>query len=327
MINEGNVTDVMLSISTQGYFPGEPLLVCPSSNSNTTKYEVLEGNRRLAALKLLLNPQLAPIKKETISQIAQEAEFKPERVPVVKYNNRDEVLLYLGYRHITGVDQWDSLAKARYLSQLRDKFNQYSYDEVLRKLAKLIGSRKDYVHKLLSGYRVFKNIESERFYNISNLNEENFEFSLLTTALSYTGIGDFVGVTNSKDEFTEAAIHKENLKDLSEWLFKESEGRTRIGESRNIRTLNEIVSSPKALEYFRNGKSLEEARLLTNEPNEIFRYSIQQAVKNLLNAKEQSHYAERPNSEDLESLREAVILARELHQLVNGKLNSMDLEF
>ncbi len=46
----------MLSIGQQGYFPGEPLLAV-KSNGN---YIVVEGNRRLAAVKLLNGDLLPP---------------------------------------------------------------------------------------------------------------------------------------------------------------------------------------------------------------------------------------------------------------------------
>lgn len=321
MVIEAKVTDLMLSIATQGYFNGEPILVVPSESDNG-KFIVVEGNRRLAALKLLINPEKAPLKHDTINEISQTAIHKPDEIPVIVYSKREDVLEYLGYRHITGVDQWDSLAKARYLYQLKSTRSEKDYKLLLKELAKIIGSRGDYVHKLLSGYELYKEIEANDFYKISGLNEESFSFSLLTTATSYTEIGAFVGASNDKS--TEK-INKPHLEELTKWVFKEDEGKTRLGESRNLKTLNAVISSPKALQAFRDGRPLEEARLLTDEPKEIFSNSIDTALKRLKDAKDQSHLINKPNQLDADNLREIFQMARELYTSVNSKLLS-DLE-
>ncbi len=327
MFDKGNLVDILLSIATQGYFPGEPMLVTPASNQ-PGKYEVLEGNRRLAALKLLRDPELAPAKtkKETVKQIVEQATHRPETVPVIIYSSRQEVLLYLGYRHITGVDEWDSLAKARYLSQLQDEYSELDYASMTKQLAKIIGSRADYVNKLLSGYRLYQKIEENNFFNIPNLDEENFQFSQLTTALSYSNINNYVtGSEDETDEEENLGINFAHLKDLTEWIYKETEGRTRLGESRNLKTLNAVVSIPRALKAFKEqGRPLEEAKLLTDEPREIFSNSIRQALSRITDAKSQSHNVQHPSPADQESLKDLIQIARELHIIVRNKIDQIE---
>lgn len=117
MLQFENVIELMGSIGEKGYFAAEPILVVPSAQEG--KYEVVEGNRRLTALKLLSNPGLATHRKNTIQEIVQEALVKTEAVPCIQFGHRNDVLAYLAYKHITGVQPWDSLAKARYLKQLQ----------------------------------------------------------------------------------------------------------------------------------------------------------------------------------------------------------------
>ena len=121
MLDDESVQDLMLSIGQQGYFPGEPLLVVKEFNG---RYTVVEGNRRLAAVKLLNEEIFPPLRrKPSITDIKNEAiEPPPKQLPCLIYSVRREVLRYLGYRHITGIKQWDSLSKAKYLAQLRDDF-------------------------------------------------------------------------------------------------------------------------------------------------------------------------------------------------------------
>lgn len=116
MLDDASILELMGSIGEQGYFAGEPLLVVQSPDQS--KYTVIEGNRRLTAAKLLLNPNDAPARKVSIQKFSDEAKQKPVNLPVLIYDKREDIINYLSYRHITGIKQWDTLAKAKYLGQL-----------------------------------------------------------------------------------------------------------------------------------------------------------------------------------------------------------------
>jgi hypothetical protein len=326
MIDKENVFDLIGSIGEQGYFPGEPLLVVPSS-SREGMFEVVEGNRRLAALMLLKDPDKATIKRNTITELVRTKKVSPpNEVEVIVFKERNEILDYLGYRHITGVDQWDSLAKARYLTQLRD-FHKNDYtkpDELYKHLAKLIGSRTDYVKKLIGGYMLYEAIAQEDYYDIPNLNEESFSFSLLTTAVSYSNISDFVEI---KDDSEKISFSLERLKELTQWLFKEGpEGFTRVPESRDIRKLNSVVASAKALEVFRNGRSLYEAEIFTDEPRKTYEKLINDAYGKLKLANESLHQVEELDQGHVNLLKDLASLARQLFNSTKEKVEKPDIE-
>lgn len=61
LVQHEDVRGLAASIAKLGLFPNERLLVMAAGR----RFVVLEGNRRLAAIKLLLNPELA----ETASQV------------------------------------------------------------------------------------------------------------------------------------------------------------------------------------------------------------------------------------------------------------------
>ena len=146
MLKEANIVELMGSIGTQGYFEGEPLIVVPSK-TKPTHYEVVEGNRRLTAVKLLHNPELASTRKVAVLEAAKANPIKPAKLPVLEFGSRDEVLRFLAYRHITGIEPWNPLQKARYLKQLAASgdFKKLKKDELRRRLAKEIGSNSNYV--------------------------------------------------------------------------------------------------------------------------------------------------------------------------------------
>ena len=57
LARETSIEELMKAIGENNFFPGEPLIVCPNLE-NPDKYTVIEGNRRLTALRLLENPTL-----------------------------------------------------------------------------------------------------------------------------------------------------------------------------------------------------------------------------------------------------------------------------
>ena len=107
---------LMSSIGENGYFPGETIVV---TQKEAGKYTVIEGNRRLAALRLLQDPEL--VNRSSIARAAKGAAHRPSKVPAYIAQSRGDTLEYLGFRHISGVQRWDPLAKARYLKSLFDR--------------------------------------------------------------------------------------------------------------------------------------------------------------------------------------------------------------
>lgn len=309
MIEKENIFDLVASIGEQGFFPGEPLLIA-KSRTYTGKFEVVEGNRRLAALKLLNNPEDAPSKRNSIATLVKEARYHPTEVPTLLFQSREEILDYLGYRHITGIDQWDSLQKARFLKQLRDNHvsEELNGTDLYRHLAKLIGSRTDYVAKLLSGFQLYSKIEEKDFFNIPGLNEESFSFSLLTTAVSYSNIKSFLELN---DENEQASFREPRLKELTDWMFRRNdENQARVPESRALQTLNAVVRYPEALRKFRDGRSLEEAGLLTDEPIKNFRKLVDQAYKRLQLSQDMIHHIDKFEEQDQSLIEDVTKLAR-----------------
>jgi|SRR5829696_9857245 len=100
MLADATILELIYSIAVLGYFSGEPLLIAPDASDRLI---VVEGNRRLAALRLLQDPSSAPSRKRAVEDAAKLAKAVPTRVPCVRFENRNDILDYLGYRHITGI--------------------------------------------------------------------------------------------------------------------------------------------------------------------------------------------------------------------------------
>lgn len=287
------IDDLMDSIASHGYFDGEPLVACPNDEGQLV---IVEGNRRLTALKLLHNPNEISQPSAKIIKISNEAEKKPSKIPVVVRENRKDVLPYLGFRHITGVKQWEPLAKARYLKQLFDTTSDdLEPDDRYKFVARLIGSKSHHIKRSLDALAVYNIAEDNDFFEISDLNEDSIKFSVLSTALADENIAKLTGTSKTTNEKLGAKatnpilnpdeINKDKTKKLFEWLFKkEKGGKARVAESRQIRELSKVVESPKALAAFNSGSSLSSAYRMTSGVQDDFRTTLYEAETAIINA-------------------------------------------
>jgi hypothetical protein len=281
MLLDASLIELMLAIGENDFFPGEQLLVVQDTDS---KYKVIEGNRRLSALMLLSHPELADVQVTKIQKVLEEVKFKPTYIPCLVFETESEIHNYLGYRHITGIKEWRLLEKARYLSELRNNnFSALNLDQASREIAKVIGSRKDYVKRILVGFNIYKTIEDEAFYRIRDLDDTTFYFNYIADSLNRNNISEFIGVDFTKEKPTEN-INKVNLTKWTHWLFeKNDQNKTRlIGDSYDLNSLNAILGNPEATEAFdQKGYTLEKAKELTGELNNQFQAYIKKSVESL----------------------------------------------
>lgn len=291
------IENLMASIGENDFFPGEAIVVV---RLGAEKYTVIEGNRRLAALRLLQDPELAG-NMPRIRVASQQAKYKPTEAPAYIADSREDTLQYLGFRHISGVQRWDPLAKARYLKSLFDNTEntEEDTDERYRSVAREIGSNILAVRRSLDALAAYQVIESKEFYGIEDMSEETFKFGTFYTATgNNVEIANFVGIRRDDAPthpiLNPSAIDSGNLEELTRYMFeRDVDGNTRLGDSRNIRKLGAILSAPAALEGIRDGKSLETAYRLTPKFGEEFVIRMNQAIEELKQANANIHAVER----------------------------------
>lgn len=317
LIDEANVPELMMSIGEQGYFDGEPLLVV----AREEQYIVVEGNRRLCALKLLQDEIKAPRAAKKIDEIKRTSPHKPTNIPCQVFSNRDDILSYLGYRHITGVNQWDAIAKARYLDQLFVKFSlnepQLDNNQLYQKLAKVIASKSDYVAKLLTSLKILRYADDNNILRELKKNQDQLPFSLLTTALGYPSLREYIGVDIRDQELV--SIKTQELSNFFEWTFGKGDNKSKLGESRNFDKLGRIVSHELALKKFQDGASIEEADIFTEGPITTLRILLEKAKTDLENAQGVISLVTELDSQDLELTLQIKNLAAQIYSAIKGR--------
>lgn len=281
MLLDASLVELMLAIGTNGYFPGEQLLVSPDEGGG---YKVIEGNRRLSAVKLLNNPNLATVQTQKIGQVMNEITEVPQEIPCLVFTSENEIHNYLGYKHITGVKEWKLLEKARYLYGLwSQSFNSLPMDSASRQIAKMIGSRVDYVRRILIGFKIYKIIEDQSFYRIRDLNDTTFFFNYIADSLNKSNITTFLGVDFSLENPVDN-INVVNLEKWTKWLFeKNDQNATRLnGSSTDLNKLNSILGNEIAFEAFdQKAMPLDRAYELTEDMGDIFWKAVLRAISNL----------------------------------------------
>lgn len=286
MLLEAATLELMIAIGENDFFAGELLLVV-KDKTKKGKYIVVEGNRRLTAVKLLNNPELTSVKKIATKEIVDNAKFKPTKLPCLIFEDKSKILKYLGFRHITGIKSWRLLEKARYLYDLRnsDDFKNLSFLDASREIAKMIGSSSAYVKRLLISFELYKVVEDEAFYQIEGLNDTRFFLNYFTDGLNKENLRNFINV-NLNSENPLENLNIENLNKLTHWWFEKTEGQSRVlGDSEGLKLLDKVIGHEGALMAFEKGLSIYEAFEITDD----FEIQFENRIKETVRAIEKAH--------------------------------------
>jgi len=248
--------ELAMSFARNGYFWEEPLVVVPASVAG--KSTVVEGNRRLGAIKLLLDEQLQRRLDVTdFPKLSKRSADELRIVPTVLYNTRAEVVPYLGFRHITGVKTWDTYAKARYVANLIDEGRKIS------EIEEAIGDSGRAVRKLYQAFVVHRQIRDDLDIEDKEVRQN---FSLLEVALGQQPIKALLGIPRQLPSGrTESVVSDRKLSQLRElvsWIFGDTKrGVSRIiSDSRQIpQRLAPVVADDESLQYLRKTRDLEGA--------------------------------------------------------------------
>ncbi len=266
IVSEFFVDDLLSSISVNGFFEGEPLIVKENKNIG---YTVIEGNRRLATLLILSNDDRAIRQKKRHQIYRKKMDDRglhcPTLIPVVVVDDDDSantVLAYLGTKHVVGPSPWDSFAKARWMAEMRTKTNV-----PLSQIKEMMGDKTGLVDRMLEGYYLIEQITElnlfdpqQSFVRGRGSNPE-FPFSWIYTSLNLGGVRKFLKLgekleprPNPLSEDSQA-----NASDFLTMIFGDR-GRQRepvINESRDLAELAYALTNSIKSEMLREGKKLE----------------------------------------------------------------------
>jgi len=275
-----DVRELVQSISASGFFPHEALIVTNDNGRNI----VIEGNRRLAAVKVLLGGDNSKELGWVVPTLSKEKRADLEAIPTI-FSTREEAWRFLGFKHVNGPAKWSSYAKASYIATVHKTFGISLAD-----IANQIGDRHNTVQRLYRGLMVLEQAEREGVYRRENVFRTRLAFSHLYTGLDYEGIGNFLAVA-AKEKETESPVPHEKLKELGEfcvWLYGDkSQNRPPVVETQNpdLRTLNAVVSNREAIAALRAGEHLNKAYEISRPATSVFEEALLAAKRELTTAR------------------------------------------
>lgn len=199
------------SIGSSGWFDYEPLIVLAEENG--VNNIVIEGNRRLAVLRLLRDTALAERVGVKLPTALHEGAV-PESVKIWEVQHRRDARDFIGFKHINGAFKWDSFAKAKYAAEWLDE------DPDVAAVSRRLGDTHNTVVRLVNGYRLLRQSERQGF-DREKL-PRRFAFSHLYTAVTRPSARAYLGL----DEDTKLLVndpvpdsHGPKLHQFMLWLY------------------------------------------------------------------------------------------------------------
>ena len=253
LMGKWTIEELALSyLESGGFWTHEPLLVTKEQLYGKQQLVVIEGNRRVAALKYLydaINGHPATQKWKDIAKTRKAPKELFEKIPYIEIDSRNEIEAFLGFRHVTGIKEWQPAEKAEFIAKMIDEHGM-NYTQVMRK----IGSKTETVRQHYISYRLLLQIE--------NVPEENLEerFSVMYLSLRTTGVQKYLQIDIYADpKAAQKPVPKKciaNLANFALWLFGDSEKELQplFTDSRQVDNFGRILESKEAVEYLERTK-------------------------------------------------------------------------
>ena len=274
-----DVRELVQSIAASGFFAHEALIVAKEEG----RYVVIEGNRRLAAVKVLLDESVAHDNGWEVPSLSDSDRKQLESLPAI-VSDRQDSWRFLGFKHVNGPAKWTSYAKARYIADVHRQ-----YGKPLSDIADQIGDRHRTVQRLYRGLMVLEQAERENVYELDDKFRQRLAFSHLYTGLDYDGISSFISLRPEGEEADEP-VPREKLTELGElcvWLYGSKKlKRPPVIESQNpdLRRLDAVLASREAIAALRADSDLAKAFEMSRPPTAVFEEALLAAKRDLTTA-------------------------------------------
>ena len=248
-------SELVDSLLENGFIDYEPLV----AKRTGKRFTVVEGNRRLAAIReIRSNPDKYEGRKSDL-----------DRIPVLVFpdkpdeQQKNEMRVYLGVRHLLGFREWPPLSKAQFLD-LESK-SQGGLDQVIKE----VRLTKTNVRRFLVPFRLLKDAKVD-------LPKGGEDFWVLGEALNRAGVKRFLQLDVDSKTLEIKGYDRANLNTLLNYLYgpKKSGSKDReasakvVRDTRDLSRLAGVLESEKATTKLRSSGSLDEAEILVDTREE-----------------------------------------------------------
>lgn len=247
LMKDWTLEELAVSFIESGFWPQEALLVVKERLYGKPALVVVEGNRRLAALKFLSEAQKGNRADKKWEEIAEGKKLPKalfDHIPYIEISSRKDVEAFLGFRHVTGIKEWKPAEKAEYIAKLVEE--GMKYPEVMRK----IGSKTATVRQNYISYRLLLQMEDQENISVKHVEEK---FSVLFLSLRTEGVQKYLDIDiKAEPSAAKRPVPKDHIKNLEKfavWLFGDEKRPPVVKDSRQVDDFGRILESKKAVEY------------------------------------------------------------------------------
>jgi hypothetical protein len=276
-----SVDELAMSIAANGFFDHEPLFAARENG----QLVVVEGNRRLAAVRLLRHKDLRISAGATDLPRVGAARIKDlAHLPVV-IAPRERVWQYIGFKHVNGPQVWRSHSKAQYIAWVHNELGVSLED-----IAKQIGDKHRTVRRLYRALMVLDQAAQADVFHVEDRARKQFAFSHLYTGLDYKGFESFLGITPERS-YHPNPIPKPKTRQLGQvltWLYgSKSLHEEPLIKSQNpdLRVLDSILQTKNGVAALERGLGLSVSHEISRGDDAIFREALLAARQSLQEAR------------------------------------------
>lgn len=239
-----DVPELRDTIKTLGFLPMDRIVVRKwrGSESDNNKYVVVEGNRRIAALKWLM--ELHETAKETFTE-EQLSNFTELEVLVLDDLLAPDTAKWIlpGLRHVSGIKEWRPYQQARAVSILRE------YGATPQESAQSLGLSTRAANQLWRSYLALEQMGADEEYGEYVIPEM---YSYFEEVFKRPTVRDWLEWSDTEKQFT----NRSRLKEFYCWMLGDINddgefGEPKLPEAKSIRALGEIINDESAMSVFR----------------------------------------------------------------------------
>jgi hypothetical protein len=309
--------ELATSYVNNGFFQHEPLIAVQDGGS----YVTLEGNRRVAALKILLGS--AEAREANLAFSVEEELDAATRdlllsIPVYVVDSRDDVHKYLGFRHIGGIKAWSAEAKARYIASEIERLD--TLDGAFLEVARRVGSNVQGIRNAYIAISTLLRARDEHGLRIDAVLQNRF--GVWTRCMNspeiraHIGLGDPRTLPEVRERLEK--LDRDGLGEVIGDLTPQgSNKRPLLADSRDVTVYAQALNNDQARRALREYGNFELARQIVQEAGLSARLDI--LVRNLdAMIGEASHATELP--EGMPQLAQSLVsLASSLKAIIDSK--------
>ncbi|MDG6907916.1 MAG: hypothetical protein JRN20_19275 [Nitrososphaerota archaeon] len=332
LYDEGELSELLQSIASNGYLDFEPLVVTLIGPTDM-QLTVLEGNRRLAAIRVLNDRALAARLSIATPDILPSVASTLRTVRVIRVTDRVDARPFIAFKHINGPHRWESFAKAKFAAAWYNaEKNRGAAGLTLSGIAERIGDNHDTIKRMIAAIYVLDQAAENNIFSIEDRTAKKFSFSHLYTALARSEYMKYLGLDESWTRFDPEPnpVPTKSLKELKEvlyWIFgSKKDDKLPVVRSQNpdIKNLGIVLAHPGAVHLLREKGDLGQALAQATPPEQMLSSALVQSLVNLQEAVKNLRAFDGTDRSLFDIVKDIVELAQTLKSRMEEKIEKIE---